>query len=77
MKRLSLTAWIFIGMVAGIALGAFAPAVARQLGPVSAIFLRLIRSIIAPLRRKLSRVPLRTAPASSKGLAMPETWLMA
>ena len=49
MKRLSLTAWIFIGMVAGIALGAFAPGVARQLGPVSAIFLRLIRSIVAPL----------------------------
>ncbi len=49
MKRLSLTAWIFIGMAAGVALGAFAPGVARQLGPVSAIFLRLIRSIIAPL----------------------------
>jgi len=49
LKRLSLTAWIFIGMAAGIALGAFAPGVARQLGPVSAIFLRLIRSIIAPL----------------------------
>ncbi|MGC9944779.1 MAG: cation:dicarboxylase symporter family transporter [Bryobacteraceae bacterium] len=49
MKRLSLTAWIFIGMAAGVALGAFAPDVARQLGPVSAVFLRLIRSIIAPL----------------------------
>ena len=49
MKRLSLTAWIFIGMAAGVALGAFAPGVARQLGPLSAIFLRLIRSIIAPL----------------------------
>jgi proton glutamate symport protein len=49
LKRLSLTAWIFIGMAAGIAVGAFAPGVARQLGPVSAIFLRLIRSIIAPL----------------------------
>jgi len=49
LKRLSLTAWIFIGMAAGVALGAFAPGVARQLGPVSAIFLRLIRSIIAPL----------------------------
>lgn len=36
-------------MAAGVALGAFAPGVARQLGPVSAIFLRLIRSIIAPL----------------------------
>jgi proton glutamate symport protein len=49
LKRLSLTAWIFIGMAAGIALGAFAPGVARQLGPISTIFLRLIRSIIAPL----------------------------
>jgi proton glutamate symport protein len=49
LKRLSLTAWIFIGMAAGVALGVWAPGVARQLGPVSAIFLRLIRSIIAPL----------------------------
>ena len=49
LKRLSLNAWIFIGMAAGIALGVFAPGVARQLGPISAIFLRLIRSIIAPL----------------------------
>ncbi|HLY15931.1 MAG TPA: cation:dicarboxylase symporter family transporter [Bryobacteraceae bacterium] len=49
MKRLSLTAWIFIGMAAGVALGALAPGVARQLSPISAVFLRLIRSIIAPL----------------------------
>ena len=49
MPRLSLTAWIFVGMVAGIALGAVAPEFARQLTPVSAIFLRLIKSIIAPL----------------------------
>ena len=49
MKRLSLTAWIFIGMAAGIALGVAAPAVAIRLSPVSNIFLRLIRSIIAPL----------------------------
>ena len=48
MKRLSLTAWIFIGMAAGVALGVFAPHFASQLGP-SNIFLRLIRSIIAPL----------------------------
>jgi proton glutamate symport protein len=41
MPRLSLTAWIFVGMAA--------PDVARQLTPVSAIFLRLIKSIIAPL----------------------------
>ncbi len=49
MKRLSLTAWIFIGMAAGVALGIAAPGFAKQLGPVSNIFLRLIRSIIAPL----------------------------
>jgi proton glutamate symport protein len=49
MKRISLTAWIFIGMAAGVAIGIAAPGAARQLAPVSAIFLRLIRSIIAPL----------------------------
>jgi proton glutamate symport protein len=49
MKRPSLTAWIFIGMAAGVAIGIAAPGVARDLGPVSAVFLRLIRSIIAPL----------------------------
>jgi len=49
MKRISLTAWIFIGMAAGVLLGVFAPGFARQLGPVSAVFLRLIRSIVAPL----------------------------
>ncbi|MFB3825265.1 MAG: dicarboxylate/amino acid:cation symporter [Bryobacteraceae bacterium] len=49
MKRPSLTAWIFIGMAAGVALGAWAPGVARELAPVSAVFLRLIKSIIAPL----------------------------
>jgi proton glutamate symport protein len=36
-------------MAAGVALGVAAPNVARQLSPVSNIFLRLIRSIIAPL----------------------------
>jgi proton glutamate symport protein len=48
-KRLSLTAWTFLGLIAGIALGAAVPGVARQLGPISNVFLRLIRSIIAPL----------------------------
>jgi proton glutamate symport protein len=49
LKRLSLTAWIFIGMAAGIVLGVATPGVAIRLSPVSNIFLRLIRSIIAPL----------------------------
>ena len=49
MKRPSLTAWIFIGMAAGVAVGALTPALARQLAPLSNVFLRLIRSIVAPL----------------------------
>jgi proton glutamate symport protein len=49
MKRLSLTAWIFIGMAAGVALGVLAPGFAARLGPAGNVFLRLIRSIIAPL----------------------------
>jgi proton glutamate symport protein len=49
MRRISLTAWIFVGMAAGIALGVLAPDAATQLGPISNIFLRLIKSIIAPL----------------------------
>ncbi len=49
MKRLSLTVWIFIGMAVGILVGVAAPGVARNLAPVSSIFLRLIKSIIAPL----------------------------
>ena len=50
-KRLSLTSWIFIAMLAGIALGIFYPALARSSGmlAVANIFLRLIKSIIAPL----------------------------
>lgn len=49
MKRLSLTTWIFVGMAAGIGLGIAAPGPATQLAPISNVFLRLIRSIIAPL----------------------------
>jgi proton glutamate symport protein len=49
MKRISLTAWIFIGMAAGVAVGITAPGFAVQLGIVGAVFLRLIRSIVAPL----------------------------
>jgi len=48
-KRLSLTSWIFIGMAAGALLGVVRPDIAKQLGPLANVFLRLIRSIVAPL----------------------------
>ncbi|MCZ2073688.1 MAG: cation:dicarboxylase symporter family transporter [Bryobacterales bacterium] len=48
-KRLSLTAWIFIGLAAGVLLGILAPGIAAKLPPVANVFLRLIKSIIAPL----------------------------
>ncbi len=48
-RRISQTTWIFIGMAAGIALGVAAPDIARAMAPVSSVFLRLIKSIIAPL----------------------------
>jgi proton glutamate symport protein len=48
-RRISLTGWIFVGMAAGVALGLAAPEFSRHLAPVANIFLRLIRSIIAPL----------------------------
>ncbi|MBL8293557.1 MAG: dicarboxylate/amino acid:cation symporter [Bryobacterales bacterium] len=49
MKRLSITAWIFIGMAAGIALGVLFPDFSKNLTPISNIFLRLIKSVLAPL----------------------------
>src|SRR5256885_14505610 len=52
MKRItsvSLTTWIIIALVAGIAFGAAFPAPAKSLAILGTIFLRLIKSIIAPL----------------------------
>jgi proton glutamate symport protein len=48
-KGASLTTWILLGLVAGIAFGAAFPAPAVKLGLLGTIFLRLIKSIIAPL----------------------------
>jgi len=51
LKRLSLTAWIFIAMLLGVALGAAYPGVAKAdwMAALANVFLRLIKSIIAPL----------------------------
>jgi proton glutamate symport protein len=48
-KRISLTTWIIIALIAGIAFGAVAPKQAVALAILGTIFLRLIKSIIAPL----------------------------
>jgi proton glutamate symport protein len=45
----TLTQWIFIGMGVGLCVGWLFPDVGTQLRPLSIIFLRLIKSIIAPL----------------------------
>src|SRR5439155_23674916 len=49
MKKISLTTWILIALVAGIAFGAAFPTPAKELGLLGTIFLRLIKVIIAPL----------------------------
>jgi proton glutamate symport protein len=49
LRRRSLTPWIFVAMVAGAELGFDAPAVAVSLRVFSDIFLRLIKTIVAPL----------------------------
>jgi proton glutamate symport protein len=47
--RRSLTAWIFVAMVAGAELGFDAPSIAVNTRVFSDIFLRLIKTIVAPL----------------------------
>jgi proton glutamate symport protein len=51
MKRLTVTAWIFIAMILGIVLGAAFPDVGKAdwVAALANVFLRLIKSIIAPL----------------------------
>ncbi len=49
LKKISLTTWILIALAAGIAFGALVPGPAKELGILGTIFLRLIKSIIAPL----------------------------
>jgi proton glutamate symport protein len=47
--RRTLTQWIVVAMVVGVALGILFPAFAVSIRPVSTVFLRMIKSIIVPL----------------------------
>lgn len=49
LRRRSLTLWIFWAMLAGIELGLDAPATAVHLRVLSDLFLRMIKTIVAPL----------------------------
>ena len=49
LKRLTLTQMIFVGMAIGLFVGWMWPDVAVTLRPLSTVFIRLIKSIIAPL----------------------------
>src|SRR5882762_11120944 len=51
MKRPSLTVWIFIGMAVGVTVGVYFPGIGKapEMQAVANVFLRLIKSIIAPL----------------------------
>ena len=48
-RRRTLTPWIFVALVAGIEVGFDAPAFAVRMHVLSDVFLRLIKSIVAPL----------------------------
>jgi proton glutamate symport protein len=49
LRNRSLTQWIVVAMVAGTAVGWAFPEAAQHLRPLSQIFLRMIKSLIAPL----------------------------
>src|SRR5262245_29640015 len=49
LRSISLTKWILISMVIGTLIGYFFPDLSQNLKPFSTIFLRMIKSIIAPL----------------------------
>jgi proton glutamate symport protein len=48
-RRVSLVQWIFVALIAGIAFGANFPEAASNLKILSTIFLRMIKSIVAPM----------------------------
>jgi proton glutamate symport protein len=49
LRRISLTSWIMISMIVGVLVGMYFPQLAVASKPLSNMFLRMIKSIIAPL----------------------------
>jgi proton glutamate symport protein len=49
LRRVSLTGWIFLGMGTGILIGWLSPGFAVELKPLSATFLRMIKSVVVPI----------------------------
>jgi len=49
LKRVTLTQWIVLAMIAGVIIGWLAPSFGESLKPLSSVFLRMIRSIIVPI----------------------------
>ncbi|ORY02021.1 glutamate-aspartate carrier protein [Basidiobolus meristosporus CBS 931.73] len=49
LRRVNLTAWIFISMVVGVLLGWLAPGFSVNLQPISNVFLYMIQCLIVPL----------------------------
>lgn len=47
--RINLTGWILIGLLVGLLVGLTSPVTARQLAPLSNIFLRAVKAVMAPL----------------------------
>lgn len=48
-KKNKLTTWIFVSMLAGVEFGYDVPLLAKELNVVSQIFIRMVKTIIAPL----------------------------
>jgi proton glutamate symport protein len=49
LKKISLTQWIFIAMILGVFCGIYFPEVALETERFGKIFLRLIKTLVAPL----------------------------
>jgi len=49
MKKISLTSWIFIALVLGVAVGYAYPLAGKEMKILSTVFIKMVKSIVAPL----------------------------